>query len=312
MEDRATEILASAGGPLDTRELFAKVNTDLTFPPFKHRLAEDSRFIRCGPRLIGLSEWGREGYTSIASKIEEEIQRNGAMDLDDLTRSMAERFGVAEASVRQYARAGPFEVDGDRRISLRAQPSVVPASVPLGQARGCFRLQRGWALRLEMSAKVLRGASNAVPFAFAKAVELQPEASRVISLPVGEIKVSWPRYTLGSARMGSLRPIARQLGAIEGDRLFLVLRPDGSFEPTLLAKSRCEAMTGLERLALECGHEPDRDPLAQIAFALELDADHPYLAATARARLVERGERSLAELVSLEQVVTYRPRMVMS
>ena len=105
--------------------------------------------------------------------------------------------------------------------------------------------------------------------------------------------MDWTRYAISTANLGSLRIVAKGLGAADGDRLFVICRSRERLDFRLVDGQRLESASGGERLALECGFEPDREPLRQALVALGFDPSLSNPEAAIRARLGERHERSL-------------------
>jgi hypothetical protein len=82
--------------------------------------------VRVSRREWGLVEWGLEEYSGIAEEIAQRIGREGGRAL--LTDVVAEvaRFGVRESSVRMYAEAPMFVIEGDWIRTKRAGPTDLP------------------------------------------------------------------------------------------------------------------------------------------------------------------------------------------
>lgn len=298
--ETAAAVLRAVGKPLELAELFTATGVGMSEATFRAQIQHDDRFLRRGVRHYGLSVWGGERYTTIAEKMVEEIKRNGgALDLDALVDSLVKRFGVAEGSVRERARAPQFAIDASGRISCRVGALVVPPT-PLALTHGCFHLEQGWALKLAVDPYLLRGSANRMPFAFARALGLRLGISQFFECPFGELHAYWPRYAISAAHLGSLRIAARELGATEGDLLFVVRRSRDRLDFHLVDKQRLEAASGMARLALECGFEPDRKPVHQVLAALGFDPGLPNAEAAISARLGERHERRLAMRVSAD------------
>lgn len=292
--ETAAAVLRAVGEPLELAELFTATGVGMSEATFRTQIQHDDRFLRRGVRHYGLSAWGGERYTTIAEKMVEEIKRNGgALDLDMLVDSLVKRFGVAEGSVRERARAPQFAIDAHGRISCRVGALVVPPA-PLALTHGCFHLEQGWALKLAVDPYLLRGSANRMPFAFARALGLRLGISQFFECPFGELHAYWPRYAISAAHLGSLRIAARELGAAEGDLLFVVRCSRDQLDFHLVDKQRLEAASGMTRLALECGFEPDRKPVRQVLAALGFDPGLPNAEAAISARLGERHERRLA------------------
>jgi hypothetical protein len=289
----AERVLADAGEPLTLEELLAQTGLGISLGGFRDRILSDSRFLRYDVRRYGLSEWEGEPYTTIGEMVAGEIKRNGgAVDRDVLIDSLTERFEVARGTVRKATRAPQFAVDSANQVSLRPEALVVPR-VPLSLTPRCFRLESGWALRIRVNHDLLRGSGNVMPLAFAGELGLRPAASRVLASPYGKLSVSWPKYS-ASAHLGSLRIAAKELGAIEGDRMFVIFCGEDRIDFRLIGKRDLNAAAGMARVALECGLT-DTDSMPEILTALGLDPNLPEPASQIRARLTARRKQRLAD-----------------
>jgi hypothetical protein len=296
-ESRATDvsvaILRTALEPMDMHELFASAGPPTSYESFRFQVQHDPRFMRLGVRRYGLSEWGGDAYTTLAEEMTEEIGRNGGeMALAALVGRMVERFDVAEGSVLQRARAPQFAVDPKGRISRCVTPLTAPPK-PLALTHNCFHLEAGWAMKVKVTRALLRGEAIRMPLAFARSIGLYFGTARTVACPTGSLRAYWPRYAVSTAYLSSLREGARELGAGEGDRLFVVHSGRDRLDFKLIEARACEGALGLSRLAYECGLEPGGEPARQILTALGLDPGLPGAREVIRARLGERHERRL-------------------
>lgn len=294
--DLAERVLADAGEPLALDELLAQTGLGISLTTFRNSILSDNRFLRYDVRRYGLKEWGGEPYTTIGEKVAEEIKRNGgSVDRDVLIDSLTERFEVARSTVRGATQAPQFAVDSANQVSLRPEALIIPRAKPLALTQRCFYLESGWALRIRVSRDLLRGSGNAIPPAFAGELGLQPAASRDFSSAYGKLSASWPRYS-AIVHLGSLRTAARELGAVEGDRLFVIICAEDRLDFRLVAKRDLDAAAGMARVALECGLSGGSS-MPKILTALGFDPDLSEPASQIRARLTARRERRLADQI---------------
>jgi hypothetical protein len=293
----AIEVLGAAGGPLEIAELFERTEPPYSLATFRSHLLHDDRFARQGVRRYGLSEWQGELYTTLCEKMQEEIERHGgAMELDLLAQTMAERFGVTESSVLHRARTPQFEVDSSGLISRCIAPRVIPPAT-MALTHGCFRLEAGWAMRQRVTRTLLGGATVRMPLAFARELGLQFGTSQIVMCAIGEVHAHWPRYESSVAHMSSLRAVAEKHGAEQGDDLFAIHSGQDWLDFRLIEKHRREAASGMARLALECGREPGKEPVRQVLAALGFDPNLSNVETAIRDRFEARHERHLAEQV---------------
>ncbi|MBO0823960.1 MAG: hypothetical protein J2P27_08885, partial [Actinobacteria bacterium] len=108
----AEAVLAAVGRPMTSAQIAAAI----AVPTWKVRdacLGKDSRFRRTRPATYGLAEWPMPAYKSIRTHIIEEIAAAGGQArLDDVTTSLARRFGVSPNSVFRYAQGREFSLPG--------------------------------------------------------------------------------------------------------------------------------------------------------------------------------------------------------
>ena len=289
-------ILRAARKPLDLHQLFDRTEPPMCFESFRSHVQQDGRFARRGVRLYGLAEWEEDPYTTLAEEMAKEIKRGGgAVALDALVEVMTERFDVAAGSVLHRARAPQFRLDSAGMVSRRTAPRVAPP-MPLALSHNCFHLEAGWAMKVKVTPSLRHGATARMPLAFAGALGLQLGTSQMITCPNGALHAYWPRYAASAARLSGLSSVADELGADDGDRLFVIHSGRDRLDLKLIDGGRCEAATGMARLALECGFEPDREPVRLVLAALGLDPNLADARRVIRTRLRERHEPRLSAL----------------
>jgi hypothetical protein len=290
--DRGVAILALRGEPMTLEEIFEALAEDKSLRSFKNQMQGDPQVRRVGVKHYGLASWEEEEYTTVADEMAQEIERRGEpVELDELARTLAERFGVSPSSVRMYASGARFSVDAEGMVSVGGDDRM-PETKPLALTRGCFRLNAGWALRKVVDHDVERGSGTGIPFGFAKEIGLSPGASIQLPSPHGPISCSWLHHT---ASLGSIRKAMLDLGAEQGDYLFVISCGD-RLEFDHVAAAACEQSSGIERLALECGAGEGTADAIAAALAIGGSASGPA-ALQIRRRLLERGEEDLAALV---------------
>jgi len=101
------------------------------------------------------------------------------------------------------------------------------------------------------------------------------------------------------AHLGSLRRIALAVGASDGDHLFVIAEGGDEVGVQCVTAAECEAVIGLDRLALECGAgDSSYAAIATAVGADNLDSRPPAI--HVRQWLLQRGERDLAALVAAD------------
>jgi len=198
------------------------------------------------------------------------------------------QFTVADSSVRAYAQAHPFETQQGkvRRRETHAVPAANPSST-----RRLYRLDQGWALRLQLTEDHARGSGSVIPTALAVIVGLSPGDSLSIPSPDGTQSVYWTGI---QPSLGSIRRLLDDFGPSDGGWAFAVFDDSGWFS---LAPVCTGGRTGLAlALALVGMPEADvADPRVALARALSLPTTSSWSSIISAAR--NRGEDDLAEAI---------------
>lgn len=294
--DRAATVLRMVGEPMTREQLASAIPEGTSDRSLWGRLLQDSRFMRTSPRHVALREWGVEEYSNITDEIVQEIERQGGETTIGHLVAALSKFGVAESSVRAYL-ARPFFVRTERRtIRVSEQLVTAGASRPIELARWCFRHPTGWSYRIEVDENHLRGSGSPLAAAFGGQLGLSEMATRSLPSDFGEILFSWlaTRPTIGS-----IRRILDAFAAVEGDLLFLTYSGQRGVSFRIIRRRDLDATSGLGRLALEMGLDPETDTSTPGPFLRALGfPDHGNGSFDmVRDRLMERGERQLAALL---------------
>jgi hypothetical protein len=306
--DKAEVILQLNGEPMTADDIAASMRGEASSARgLASRMTEDPRFSRSGLKHLALSEWGYDEYSSVVDEMTEEIQaRGGEASVDELAELIAGKFGVSPHSVRMYASGANFVKVGAGRIRVRTDSDPLPTAPPVEQCRRCYRLGRGWALRLPVTVDTLRGSGTVVPVGFVAHAGVNCLSSRAIPTPYGDLLVSWNSM---QGSIGSVRAVVEDLGAEEGDLLFVEFTDEQRFDFTLLRQTELDGLDAGQRLVREVGSSAaaagSDDVLAAVAHAIGMGIDPPPSSASVRHRLVSRGEEDLARL--LDSVGDQRP-----
>lgn len=303
--DKAEMILRLSGEPL-TKEQLAEAIGHSSARAIADRALGDPRFMRPSLKHIALREWGLEEYSSVEEEMAEEIQcQGGEAEIDHLVGVLTRKFGVSESSVRMYAGGPNFIRTRRGAVRLRTQGDPPPTAPPVDQAKRCYRLARGWAIRLTVTSDILRGSGTPVHPAFVGHVGVACMESKTVPSLFGGISVGWSSL---QAWIGSLRPVIEGLSAHVGDYLFIEFTPRGEFQYTLVRADELDVAAPAERLALEVGTRLDRwngDALAALAHALGLGTGSDQSPSALRSRLRSRGEDDLVSLLDESAAVLH-------
>jgi hypothetical protein len=292
--DKLVAMLALRGQPADTETLVRECGEDYSARALHNRLGEDPRVVRVGRREWGLVEWGLEEYSGIAEEIAERIERGGGRAcLADVVAEVA-RFGVRESSVRIYAEAPMFVIEGEW-IRLRGEDERARADDGVGEARRTYRLgPTTIAYLVEVDYDTLRGSGKAIPRGTSVALGVQPGAKVRFDGDDGDIVVSWLLTSITGPSIGSLRSHAFAHGLSEGDHLRIVF-DTGTTRVTSIGIRRGELSTldTTHRAAALTGIEGLAGPNVASVLAVAIEAP----IGTLRRALIGRGDEALLELL---------------
>lgn len=197
------------------------------------QLSAISGVVRADKRRWALAEWVDEEYAGIAAEIIQRIENDGgSTPLNRLLRELPRRFGVSETSVRAYAGAPRFAIEGGF-VRLADEASI--RLRPLGDVID-GRDERGapwWAFEVED--RYFEGYSlPGFPPELAVALGCDPGGSAsatIVNLPGRrDLSVIWRLTSLAGASLGYLAEPLRRLGVRAGDRVRVVVRGPGAVE----------------------------------------------------------------------------------
>ena len=224
--------LLSVGEPA-TRDRIASI-AGLTPERVGSQLSTIPSVVRADMRHWALDEWVDDTYDGIAAEIIQRIEAGGgATPLKGLIAELPRKYGVAEASVRAYADAPQFVVEGgmvrladESELTLRALGEVMDGREDDGGARY-------WTF--EANERHFKGYSVlGVPPALAVALGCEPNDSAtaaIVNLPeCRDLSVIWRLTSLAGASLGYVAEPLGRLGVRAGDRVRVVLRGPGAVE----------------------------------------------------------------------------------
>jgi hypothetical protein len=164
---------------------------------------------------------------------------------------------VAESSIRTYLSTLAFIVEKGM-ARRRTGDDEWPQVAPLRTVRGCYRNgPNEIRLVLPVDHDMLRGSGRPIPQPVVDAAGVSPGQRRTFTGPAGQLTLAWRLTSTTGGSVGSLRTHAAAAGAVQGDDLVLILRPDiASFDVATIAgdesaQTRCPNCWD-ERLATTC------------------------------------------------------------
>jgi hypothetical protein len=273
LADKAESVLRLSGEPLTKDDLADLIGDSCNKRTLSNYLLSDPRFLRRGLRHFGLREWGGEEYSTIVDEIEQEILRQGGeASIETLVDRLTRMFGVSESSVRQYAAGPRFARTRAGLIRVRTSDEAIPGRTirPIELTRRCYRLKKGWALKISVSPDTLRGSGTMIPAGVANHIGIGPLGKSQLHSRYGIVTYSWPSL---QPTVGSLGRVVQEMRAEVGDHIFMEFVAAGRVEFSHLSRGALEANDGFERLALEVGTHLDQwdgDIVAACAHALGL------------------------------------------
>jgi hypothetical protein len=217
--DKAAVVLTLHERPMSAEEIHEQIGEG-SIATLKNYFGSEARFRRRGPHTWGLSEWGDEIYRGIAAGMADELRDLPmGMPVDRLKRILRGKFGIVESSVEIMSVTHPMFVREEGWIRLRENDEPYVPDTALEEARDCVVIRESWSWRHLVTHDTLRGSGHILPEAFAAMLRLFPRTEIDFMSNFGSIPFSWPSQ---SPNIGSLRRVAKALGAIEGDYLFVI------------------------------------------------------------------------------------------
>lgn len=223
--DRAAAALHLAGAPRGLECIASVVGV----PPAGRKrvyirdvLNSDPRFTRTTRATWGLSRWGVHEYAGIYGEIGALIDAAGGTisTAEVVAGVIAAVPDVTAASVRKFMGA-PGYVVKNGMVRRRTAADTWPKPAPPSSARSTFHNGRQLRIALDVDADMLRGSGVPLPQAVAFAVGVAPGDRKVFTNATEDVLVLWRLSSNRGPTFGSLRRIARSLGAVEGDTLVL-------------------------------------------------------------------------------------------
>lgn len=306
--ERAAALLSVAGRPLTTDELSA-IMTNRSSNSIDNALSVAENIHRCAPKTWALSDWGLEEWTTISDFIGSRLNR---ANVADPTRSTAvplvqiieeaKKLGIPEGSVRTFAATGDFIVESGS-VRYRAADEVpVNNSIP-EEAKGLYLRDGEWQLLLTVTKDHIRGSGTGIDRGIAALYDVPFGESVMIPSRLGQQRISWGKT---NASLGTISRFVRDMGLVEGDRVWLHFGETFDITRAPAARTDAEGICqvvnrfGLDDDFLNCeGRMRDGITEEQVLSAINQSMNLPAGSSRRKTvrRLWERGEDELATLV---------------
>ncbi len=296
--DKCVALLASESEPIDADTLVSMVGEGHNVRGVRARFFEDDRLARTNRTEWALRAWGMEEYTGITDEIAQRINNaGGQVEIDLVVRELVEQFGVKENSIRAYATAPMFVVEGDR-IRLRRDDEQFEVGGTFQRCVGAYRsTAKKISLVVPADAELLRGSGRPLSGPVAAALGLAPGRPRSFSNVDGALNVTWPMTSATGPILGSLRVMATATGAIEGERVRLDFDLAQGCVSVERIPRELDGYDATEAIRLLTGIAVDHDnSLKVIATAIDTSP------IDVRGVLVQRGDADLAGLLPIPEV----------
>ena len=296
LNERAVRLLRRTGTPISFEDIVDILGAAERARSLRNALLADERITRVDRELFALEEWGLPTYSTVRELIRQEVEAaGGEADIAGLKERLTARFDVKASTVEAYAKGPEFVRVAPGVIRLRGEnEDVEDVERPLHSLRGCVRIDRRWALRVEVTKNVLKGFSVALPRGMGPHFGVpQGESEMLRTDRSGEISVV--RRGLQD-NIGRLRWVAEELSLGDGDVLFVLLpaRKGGRISFSGLSRADIARANPRKRAGMLLGQEEDLTlTLACSALGMPRDSRPSEVAD----RLRSRGEDELAALV---------------
>ena len=272
--------------PASSEMLAAAIGEDHHPRAITQALFEDRRFARASRQTWALREWGLPEYSGVFNEIAQRIDAaGGTITLAELVGDITSAFpDVAESSVRTYISTQAFIVK-DNTVRRRTSADSWRDIAPLSKARGAFRNGPNQIrLAVPVTKDVLRGSGQPIHPAVAGALGLKPGQQRMFT-GLTDIVIRWQLSSPRGPSVGTFRPLASAVEAVEGDDLVLVLNSKGG----TFDVARIAAGDNLHQRLQMLIARPKPNPLTAIATSLSCRPDE------VTTLLRQRGDTDLAD-----------------
>lgn len=295
--DKCVSLLAIRGAPTDAETLVTEVGEAHNVTGARNRFFEDPRLSRVSRSLWALKAWGMEEYSTITEEISQRIDEAGGRVLLSVVVDELRVFGVKESSIKVYAEAPMFVIENGW-IRQRATDETFVTTQSIANSPGAYQSSESViSVVIAVDQGALRGSGRRFDPAVAARLGVLPDQHRVFDAGTAQVNLTWPMTAAFGPSLGSIRVLAAQAKAEEGDSLRLDFDLEHStVSATRIANAELMALDPLTSLRLLTGIAAiDHDPLAHLSLALQVPRG------AVRGVLVQRGDRLVADLIPMEE-----------
>lgn len=290
--DKGAAVLSAYGHPMSPDELADLVPGNYSRQGFRDRLYSHPKVMRTGLREAALRVWGLDEYSGSINEMVKILQTEGTVPLAELRQRLSEQFGISPNSVSMYSAAPLFVVE-DGMIRLRGNEPFIPPNEP-STVWGLFRSSRGQVIwHVEVDHDILRGSGRKIPNELALAVGVGVGSSVAFATSTDVVFLRWATTSHVGPSVGSLRAIAQDVTATEGQVLRLVFDTQRHTLHGSVTVPSPSSAAPAERIAALTGLPPE-DCQSQADVAEAMFTTLPGLSTALQAR----SDHAIAELVA--------------
>ncbi|WP_282938106.1 exonuclease domain-containing protein [Corynebacterium auriscanis] len=249
--DRAVAVLAMQGEPM-TAEDMVKASGGGNARSAANQFSVDPRLVRVSASKWALARWEHEEFSSIADWIGQRIESSeNTVEIPELGEipavsvaeliAEAEAKEVAESSVKLYANGSDYQTIDGMVIRRPAEETQRVSRVP-EETRDLVNIDGHWHQLVTVTHDHLRGSGSSVGSGLANHFDLGWGEEKIFESRLGDQRLGVNK--LGQTNTSTVRRFLEDLGAQEGDRVFLRFGNDGTFDVIPAPAARIGAAAG--------------------------------------------------------------------
>lgn len=244
--DVSVQALSTLGRPATVVEIIEAAGLERDVRSFTHHIQISDRIVRVTKDSYALREWGLEEYAGIADAIGRGIDdRGGFASIAELMHEISNAYDVSPTSVRAYADAPMFVLEGHVVRRRRSEEPFVAQDQLPGRRRS-YRFVGELVIVFDLDREVMRGSGRALFADVTQALGVAPGSARRFQGKGFDVGVSWPMTGWIGGSVGSLRGAIAVVGAIPDQRVRLAFDVVGGTVQAALIDD--EVLLGLDPL----------------------------------------------------------------